>query len=154
MRILAVDPGGNTGFAEWEDGEWRAWYEPAEEAAATIHRILAEKPDVCVCESFHIGVNTGKMGGSGPLVAIELIGVGRYLARVYGVEFVTQSPSEAKTFCTDDKLKALDMWTKGVDHPRDATRHLVTFLAARRLIDLRALRRKLDVSAAAQRARR
>ena len=47
-------------------------------------------------------------------------------------------------FATDAKLRALGMWTKGVDHPRDATRHLILFLCTERIIDLVKLRRALD----------
>lgn len=143
MRVFAVDPGGSTGFAEWRDGKFRAWAEPWEDACATVHRELATDVDRCVCESFHISKRTAEKSTAGSLQTIELIGVTRYMARVYEVPFTTQSPSEAKMFATDAKLRALGMWTKGVDHPRDATRHLVLFLCNRRLIDLVALRRAL-----------
>jgi hypothetical protein len=144
VRILAVDPGGNTGFAEWRDGAWRAWAEPWEDACATVHRELATDVDHCVFESFHISAQTAKKSTAGSLQAIELIDIGRYMARVYDVPFSTQSPSEAKMFATDAKLRALGWWTKGVDHPRDATRHLVLHLCTNRIIDLTALRRALD----------
>jgi hypothetical protein len=144
MRVFAVDPGGSTGFAEWNDGKFRAWWEPWEEACVTVHRELATDVDHCCCESFHISAQTARKSTAGSLQAIELIGVSRYLARVYDVNFTTQSPSEAKMFSTDSKLRALGMYTKGVDHPRDATRHLVLFLCNHRIIDLSDLRRKLD----------
>ena len=145
MRVLAVDPGSATGFAEWRDGQFRAWWEPWEDACATVHRELATgRVDRVVIESFHISTQTGKKSTVGSLQAIELIGVTRYLARVYDVEFTMQAPSEAKMFATDAKLKAMDMWTKGVDHPRDATRHLVLYLCNKRLIDLVKLRQLLD----------
>lgn len=143
MKVLAVDPGGTTGFATWEDGLWRAWAEPWEESCATIHRELATDVTRCVCESFHISTQTARKSTAGSLQAIELIGIARYMARVYDVEFRLQSPSEAKMFATDAKLRALGMWTKGVDHPRDATRHLVLYLCNARLIDLGELRRRL-----------
>jgi hypothetical protein len=146
MRVFAVDPGGSTGFAEWRDGRFRAWWEPWEEACATVHRELATDVDHCVFESFHISAQTAKKSTAGSLQAIELIGIGRYLSRAYDVTFTTQSPSEAKMFATDAKLRALGMWTKGVDHPRDATRHLVLFLCNRRIIDLVQLRRSLDAA--------
>lgn len=152
MHVLAVDPGGNTGLAEWwDDGTWRAWAEPAHEAMRTVHRQLTVTEgvnhlDALIFESFIITAATAKKSQDG-LVSIEFIGVGRYLAAVYGVPFVTQTPSEAKTFVTDEKLKAMDMWTRGVDHPRDATRHLMLWLCTNGHMDLRDLRHKLDSAA-------
>lgn len=139
MKILAVDPGGNTGLARWADGNWNAWFEDAQTAASQVHAELVAGLDALVFESFRISAQTAKKTQTGSLEAIELIGVGRYLARQYGTRFVLQSPAEAKMFATDEKLKALDMWHRGSDHPRDATRHLLLFLAKEHAIDLRRL---------------
>jgi hypothetical protein len=139
VRILAVDPGGNTGLARWADGNWEAWFEDAQTAASQVHAELVAGLDALVFESFRISAQTAKKTQTGSLEAIELIGIGRYLARQYGTRFVLQSPAEAKIFATDEKLKALGMWTKGVDHPRDATRHLLLFLAKERLFDVKKL---------------
>ena len=143
MRILAVDPGGNTGFAVWADGDWHAWAQPWVEVGAVIQAELEAGLDCLIMESFHITAQTARKSQDG-LVSIELIGVGRYLSSCFGVPFVLQSPGEAKSFADDRKLKAWDFWTKGVDHPRDATRHLLLYLCGHRLIDVVALRRKLD----------
>jgi hypothetical protein len=144
LRVLAVDPGGTTGLAQWHDGEWYAWAEPWEESCATVHaKLHGDDLDWLVMESFHISTQTGKKSTKGSLQAIELIGIGRYLARVYGVGFDTQTPSEAKMYGTDAKLRAMGWWSKGLDHPRDASRHLLTFLCEHRLIDVVDLRRKL-----------
>lgn len=40
----------------------------------------------------------------------------------------TQTPSQAKTNVSDDALRAADLWIPGPDHPRDATKHCITFL--------------------------
>lgn len=146
--MLAVDPGGTTGFAYGEtDGheliDWRAWHTPWGDAPAVIeeyvHKRVGASVDVLVMESFHISVNTAKKGTKEALETIELIGVGRYIARRHSVRFKTQTPSEAKMFATNDKLRALGMWTRGLDHPRDATRHLLLFVCTERAIDLRKL---------------
>lgn len=39
-----------------------------------------------------------------------------------------QSPADAKTVVTDDRLKRWGLWTKGQQHARDATRHGILFL--------------------------
>lgn len=147
MRVLAVDPGGTTGLATWFANEplyptpvWNAWATPIDDAMIEVHNMLSDEGiDLCIFESFHISSNTLKKGRDGPMDAIEFIGVGRYLARILEVEFITQSPSEAKSFATDQKLKQYGWWVPGVDHPRDASRHLMLALAKRRLIDLKDL---------------
>jgi hypothetical protein len=153
MRVLAVDPGGTTGFCYAKvEGEalvdWEAWHEPWESAGNAMNWWLSgagtqAAVDVLVMEDFYITAHTSKKSQDGK-VSIELIGVGRYLASAYRKDFKLQAPSAAKTFCDDKKLRAMDMWTKGLDHPRDATRHLVLYVCEQRLIDLRALRARLD----------
>ncbi|AXH49791.1 RuvC-like resolvase [Gordonia phage Pleakley] len=39
-----------------------------------------------------------------------------------------QQPSEAKTTCTDDRLKQWGFWTPGSRHARDADRHAILFV--------------------------
>lgn len=45
---------------------------------------------------------------------------------------VPQSPSDAKGYMTDERLKALGWWARGKPHSRDALRHLATYVARRR----------------------
>jgi len=47
-----------------------------------------------------------------------------------GRNYFTQSPSEAKTSATDERLKVWGFYTSegGMQHARDATRHALTFL--------------------------
>lgn len=47
------------------------------------------------------------------------------------IEF--QQPSTAMTYATNDRLKRWGLWTRGMEHGRDATRHLA--LAASRILD-------------------
>lgn len=42
---------------------------------------------------------------------------------------VPQSPSQAKGFLTDERLKALGWWARGRPHSRDALRHVATYVA-------------------------
>lgn len=129
MRTLAQDPGGHTGFAEYvsETGFHRAWYLKAGEAMAWLGRELAENPpDEVVSESIRINAQTHKKSQD-VLISVEQIGIARYLCHAHGIPFVTQTPTEAKRFASDDKLRAYGWWTKGpTDHPRDASRHLMT----------------------------
>lgn len=129
MNVLAVDPGGTTGLATQRDGKWRAWMAPFEETGEAVQAELARGGwDLCVFENFIITAATLKKGRQGSQ-SLELIGVGRYLCKCYGVPFETQNPSDAMSFSTDKKLKALGWWTKGPDHANAASRHLLLALA-------------------------
>lgn len=141
MNVLAVDPGKMTGLARWIDGEWSAKAEPYDEAMSSVHACLAGGVfELCVFEDFVITGRTLQTGGDWKRgKELEFIGVGRYLAARYGVPFETQTPSDAKSFATDSKLRAMGWWTRGVDHPRDASRHLLLALVRHRAIDLAAL---------------
>lgn len=49
-----------------------------------------------------------------------------------------QSPSDAKSVMTDQRLKIMSMYTPGPDHARDATRHAVMWLRKHRIDLLKA----------------
>lgn len=155
MNVLAVDPGGNTGIAQYVNEEWKAWIEPFDQAQMTVHRLLESgvpkitkeglhQPhfDLVVFESIVITAATLKKSRD-VMKSIEFIGVGRYLCKCYGIEFITQTPSEGMSFGTDTKLRAMGWFTPGPDHANSASKHLLLALVNRRLIDVAALARKL-----------
>lgn len=143
MIILAVDPGGTTGFATWDYDETRvpeeqfaAWDDPDRfNAIETVRERIVTGVEIVVCESFQLSMNTLKKSTAGSLETIEMIGALRWVCHKRGVEFVTQKPSDAAGFSTPEKLKAIGWWTPGSDHARSATKHLILYLAANRLID-------------------
>ena len=80
-----------------------------------------------VCESFVITQATIRK--SRQLEPVWATGAIMYLTRLYGYEDVTlQSPSQAKSFSTDHKLKKIDWWRPGLNHGMDAARHLLLYL--------------------------
>lgn len=143
MRVLAVDPGKTTGIAVWNSGTFSAWAEEYELALDFVASYIRDdyRPDVVVIEDFVITQRTTKMGTANWRRGqeLEFIGVARWWCKTTGVEFVLQTPSQAKSFSTDQKLKTYGWWSKGVDHPRDATRHLMLYLVKAGLIDPRSL---------------
>lgn len=60
--------------------------------------------------------------------SLKQIGMAEYLAAKYDCPFTTQQPSAAKSFVTNDKLRALGWYVRGQDHGRDAQRHAVLYL--------------------------
>jgi hypothetical protein len=142
VRVLAVDPGPHIGVASWTDNdpresegtEWfSAWEWTPEQFYAEV-KAWVMASDVVVCEDFRISGPRAKEGNT----TIEMIGALRYLTTAHKVKFVLQDPGAYK-FAGSDKLKRLGWYTKGSDHARSASGHLVKYLAGAGLIDLQRL---------------
>jgi hypothetical protein len=129
VKLIVVDPGKASGVvcASITDGRWTGYTLDFEQTG----QLLEEQTPSCdavVMETFRINANTAKKTQA-PW-SLELIGVGRYFASKCSVPFVLQTPADAKAFCTDHRLKQLELWRRGdTDHVRDALRHLVVFCA-------------------------
>jgi len=74
--------------------------------------------------------NTHKLDAGAFSETTDRIGAMRLIADHGGVQFVRQTPAQAKSFATDDKLRKLGWFspTPG-GHANDATRHLLVYLA-------------------------
>lgn len=132
-RVVAIDPGKTTGFAVWPDIK-------ADQDPDTLNfgrRLEAwlsawNGPTVVVVERFIINVNT--VGHSQAPWSLELIGVARYLAFKHHCEFVLQSPSDAKKFMSNERLKKLGWYFPGKVHANDALRHLGLYVFTHKLM--------------------
>jgi hypothetical protein len=148
-RILAVDPGGATGFAFWEGSplrienellmQWQELDDDGLTTARTVEQEINKGLDILVCESFSLNAGTMKKSTAGSLQTIQTIGMLRWLAFVHAVPFVLQTPAAAASFSSDDKLRRLGWWKVGEEHARSATRHLILYLAQQGLIDVKRL---------------
>lgn len=115
--------------------------------AKCLHEFCTPRPDgyvysvKMVCESFTITPGTAK-NTSAPW-SLENIGIVKYLADVYGIgrdNVAFQSPSTAKSFCDNAKLRRLELWHRaGAGHANDALRHGVTWMARQGWTDSRLL---------------
>lgn len=150
--VLAVDPGPSTGVAWYrlpregeEQGEFlgakvmtrEAFEDSVFDALGPFNKF--GHPDdeyVVVCERYVISGRSSKVVRYND--SLEIIGFLRFLCRKFHHRFKEQSASDAMSFCTNDKLKKLKMYTRN-DHARDATRHLVLWLVEHKLLDLRVL---------------
>lgn len=122
--ILSVDPGGTTGvavaassvhFYEIPGGHTGMvdWF--------TMFLVSYGYPDIIVCESFIPRPGAKSMQYD----ALYLIGYLSGWAHLHGVPFKLQSPAQAKSFATNDKLKAAGFYPVGKGHAQDAARHLL-----------------------------
>lgn len=128
--IIAVDPGLSTGLAWWGGENLRPstscikdWFMVADFISEKIQN--TNVPITLVIEKFTITTKTGKL--SQQPEALKLTGVLEYMANSWSqVNVVFQTPSAAKNFSKDTKLKHLGWWAP-TDHERDALRHLVLY---------------------------
>ena len=116
LCILAFDPGGTTGWAcsQNQHGQlepWEVW------TFLTYHRPLH-----LVVESFLRAVSPNR-----DLTPVKVIGVIEEWARQNEIPITFQTPSQAKHFFTDERLKERGVYYKGEQHARDAARHLLYF---------------------------
>lgn len=133
MRLLSVDPGLRSGLFIWTGADdWSGGIYDPMPLIDGVDELLREEPfDLIVCEAYKITAATAQK--SQQPWSLELIGALRWLAHRAGVEFVLQTPAEAKGFCPDQRLRDLGFWFAGKeDHCRDAARHAVLALAKRR----------------------
>jgi len=130
--IIAIDPGGTTGFATWQDGfkaygTFKHWRDCAAKLEENIQLAQEEQYElVIVYETFSITQRTIKVARS--YDALYLIGTIQYLS--YNAPYITavgQTPSEGKGFGTDKKLDRLG-WDVKNAHAKDAARHLLVWL--------------------------
>lgn len=126
--IIAVDPGVVTGVAMW-DREFASFQEEAYGALYRIESMLRQGGvDTVVCEAYTITAAT--LRKTRQPASLESIGALRYMCRRGSVEFVLQTPADAKRFASDQKLKAAGWYTPTPGgHANDAARHLMTYLA-------------------------
>lgn len=130
-EVLALDTGYQTGMALWRDGEHTAWDMPEDAAMNWCYEAITSGNfrGAVVVERLTITAQTAKKGDQ-VLSSVEQVGFLRHLCYQYGLEFTNrQTPGEAKSFANDGKLRAMGWWTVGTDHARDASRHLMLYLA-------------------------
>lgn len=140
-HLIAVDPGKLSGFVILDitqtlvDDSQPVIVESSErdqlDVCYTIHDLISKPEDgrvyKLVCEDFFITPQTGKKKDT--RYSLEIIGTLRYLCRLYSVPFSLQSPSEGKSFSTDERLKSMGLYVAGgKGHMRDAMRHAIYYM--------------------------
>lgn len=133
-HVLAVDPGKMTGVAylDRETNDFKSYELDFDATCAFAEKMsVALGTDLLiVSESFIITVQTAK-NTQAPW-SLELIGVLRFLSRRFTEQdIVLQSPSTAKRFSSDERLKQMGWHVPGKGHANDAARHLLLVCATR-----------------------
>lgn len=138
QRIIAIDPGKLSGYVVIDYDQETNTVSSLESAELTDvelwERLVKDiTPDVeVVYEKFFITTETGKK--SDVNYSLEHIGVIKFLCwKNHVTDIYSYSPSEAKNFCDNKRLKNVDLWhVGGAGHANDALRHLVLHLVKNR----------------------
>lgn len=140
--FIAVDPGKMTGWAirggdqsmiagELEWYTFLEWLESYIEAAVKLRYEVT-----LISESYIITPATIKK--TRQYWSLEAIGCMKYWSLHHlHKDLVLQSPANAKSFSTNDKLKKMNWYLPGKGHANDALRHLLLYLVTENLIDLK-----------------
>lgn len=126
---LALDPGGSTGWASYND--WTNKFTCGQLTQQPHHHDLyfllmsLVRPSELIVEQFD---NDGNKAAK--LISLEYIGVARlYSQQLNNVSFKLQGRAVAKKLITDKWLKAIGVWdTANKPHGMDAMRHLIRHL--------------------------
>lgn len=136
-RILALDPGGTTGWTKcvpyperppvWSFGQLGPGDHHRELWDLLDHKMwLPGRGDIVICEGFD-----NRADPAAELVSLEYIGVVKHWSqsRNRALKADVRFPLAAEKRFTDDrKLKALKIYQRGMRHANDASRHLVKYL--------------------------
>jgi len=146
VKIIALDPGGTTGWATFDDtapeGASKFNFghigpeEHHEKLQAFLELQTSQTDTRVVCESFEYrkGLRDNVV-----MVSLEYIGIVKLHCEIYGMrqspngsvvfpQLIMQTAATGKAFWKDDKLKRLGLFQPGWKHANDATRHLLTYL--------------------------
>jgi len=145
-RIVALDPGGTTGWAMWQDtsipnqadnGLWENFTCGQMETAKHHLRLhdwlehLHTQKFTVVDERFEFRKGDEHRAGIN-LISREYIGVAELFCQQRDVHHVMQQAASAKGFVTNDKLKVMGLYVPGKQHAMDAMRHLIYYMVNRR----------------------
>jgi hypothetical protein len=128
--LIAVDPGLKSGLAMWVEERFvGSWILDVYEIESLMEGYAESYREdlIIICESFIINARTAKVTQA-PW-SLEIIGCLRYMSQKFcRRDLVMQRPAEAKSFSTNEKLKALGWYHRGTaGHDNDASRHLLLY---------------------------
>jgi hypothetical protein len=132
--LLGLDPGGDTGWALWEDHQFTdfGWFS-AEAHHVELWQLLTKAcADVIICESFERDADPASL-----LVSIEYIGTVKTFASMSATRLVMQG-SAIKRWADDKKLRKYGVrhknWYKE-RHAVDGERHVLYYLCHNKFVD-------------------
>jgi len=134
--IVGLDPGETTGYAYWNP----------QEGTFTLRQLVTKSPEEgysailnqlrqdlnynfegleIVCEDYRVYAWKADTHSWAGLHTPQLIGAIRIMAKLHLLPVHFQMAQEAKSWATDNQLKAWNLYDPGQRHARDASRHII-----------------------------
>lgn len=128
-KVIALDPGGTTGWAKGLIYEGRMGVISGQDTFNHIELydfVENMRPDIIVCERFDFRKG-GRTRAGVELISKEYIGVVHLYSQVMNIELHMQMPAEGVGgyWKDDHRLKEDKVFTRGKPHANDAMRHLL-----------------------------
>lgn len=132
-KVLALDPGETTGAAVFKGPKLEVTYQlrglTTVDRALAIEGLMAEhEPEAVIVERYRVYRHKAQSHAGSDLPTVRLIGAIELLCHQHGLTLYWQTPSDAKGFITDDRLKTWKYYRAGCPHAMDAVRHGLYFL--------------------------
>lgn len=136
-RLLSLDPGETTGFAVWRSDPDKIVLERCGQLDSrtidkfngeALHYAIFGGVDHVVYERYSVYAHKAQQHVHSDVPTLRVIGSIETLCAQLGLSNSQQTAQVAKGFCTDDFLKRMYLWVKGMKHARDAIRHGAYFM--------------------------
>lgn len=135
-RLLCLDPGETTGWAEFRNGELTDWgqiatYDKIEKKInwdVIDHLMASIRPTHIICENYRVYAHKLERHSFSEVPTLRIIGGFEFLGYWQGVRVDYQMAVQAKGFVTDDRLCKWGFWKENMRHSRDAIRHGIYYL--------------------------
>lgn len=133
--ILALDPGETSGLAIWDPEDKNIRLEQLD-TKDLVHSFKALMGLFAMWRPYHIRFEDYRVYGhkaddhiNSTLHTSQLIAMIKLAAALNNIPCSSVMASAAKGFWTDEKLKMVGAYSKGLPHARDAERHLLYWMA-------------------------
>lgn len=132
-RLLALDPGETTGVAYWQPDRrtilLQQW-ETKNLGLSFLHLrdVIQSGIAQLYYEDYKVYDHKARDHVNNSLHTAQWIGGIRICSFLHGVPVTCLMASQGKAFWSDDKLKMCDVYSPGMQHARDACRHLLHHL--------------------------
>lgn len=141
-RLLALDPGNDTGWALFVDGKLTEWgqSDTCEDTGGSCGvscqifwkelPALFDKtrPTQVIMENYRVYSHKLERHTFSEVPTLRLIGGIDFLCWLQGIPIYYQMATQHKSFVSDAKLKSWGLWKEGMRHSRDAIRAGIYFL--------------------------
>lgn len=129
LKIITIDPGITSGFCYAElKPNVELVYKPfqmVDDVDDLWNRLDKFKPDTIIIEDFEF---RGRARAGLNLFPVQLIGIARLYENRNKVALHLQKAATGKAYYTDNILKQLGLYKRGIPHGMDASRHLLQWI--------------------------